>query len=398
MTVVTLDEGGGWVMAKVSPATADALEKESIATVGRKPDGTPYRLKAKLRVGAVRFPDLELCIRPKLSISRLWFLLGFAYDKVERGWQEQEVTAWDQLDLLPAMAYAFLHATGKALAYGLPHGYRRESRALPVVRGRIREADQLRRHHGQMLPIEVEYSSLTFDVPETRVLRAATERLLALPGVASAAEVRLHDLLRLLDHASPPRPRAIPSWTPTPSNARYQTALGLADLVLRGGSLEFQGNSDKLTVNGLLFYMDKVFEDFLEHALGGLLTPHGGVCNAQGVVYLDTANKLKMETDVRWWEGDRTHAIIDAKYSAKPMKAEYRYQILAYCARFGSPQGHIVYAGGNREPTRRHQIINPRIELFEHTLDLSAPIDEIRAQVQAIADQILALARPAAST
>ncbi|MEU0516323.1 hypothetical protein [Streptosporangium sp. NPDC006007] len=398
MIPVPLKEGSSeGATAEFSAETAKILKDRKIASVTPLGGGR-YALRALLKVGAVRFPDLELHIQPKLTISRLWFLLGFAYKGVESGWQEPEVSANEHPGLLPGVAHAFLRATGKALPHGLPHGYRQESRALPVVRGRIREADQVRRQYGRLLPAEVTYHTFSVDTPETRLLRAATERLLQLPGVHPTVQVRLRELLPPLRRAASIPAGTIPAWRPSPANAHYRTALGLADLVLRGGSFEFHDDSGRapLAVDGLLVGMDKVFEDFLEHALGGLLTRHGGVCEAQErEIHLDVERSWAMKPDIRWHEAGRTHAIIDAKYSGAKGEPEHRYQMVTYCAKFHSPQGHIVYAGGGRKPMIRRRILSPRMELFNHRLDLASPIEEIRVQLEDIAQQIITVAHAA---
>ncbi|GII79229.1 McrBC 5-methylcytosine restriction system component [Sphaerisporangium rufum] len=394
MTCLRLTEGTAGDEATFSPETARRLREDKIADVTSL-GGHRWRVKPLLKVGAIRFPDLELHIRPKISISRLWFLLGFAYDKVQQGWQEREVTATEHPDLLAAMAYAFLQGAANALKHGLPHGYRRESRALPVVRGRIREADQLRRHHGRLFPVEVDYQGFTNDVPETQVLRAATERLLALPGVDPKAEARLRDLLARLRQASPSRPGVVPRWVPGPANLRYRTVLGLADVILRGGSLEFgtRPASGSPVVNGLLVQMDKIFEDFLHRALEQILISHGGTWIGNEAVKITTNSSLTIKPDIRWVARQKTQAVIDAKYSDHTDKArDYRFQVITYCAALECLQGHIVYAGGPQGSSIVHHRLRGRlaIDLYEHRLDLAAPLSSLRDQIQTIAELMLA--------
>ncbi|GAA4080692.1 McrC family protein [Nonomuraea soli] len=391
MTPVTLREGGGWKPAPgVSRQTLDRLKKLEI-TEARTSRGTT-ELRAKRKVGSIRFPDLELHIEPKLAISRLAFLLGFAYARLEDKWREPDVSTVEDTGLLPLVSYTFLRAVDQALVHGLPSAYRPVSRTSPVIRGRIREADQLRKHGGHLYPAEVTYHQLTSDTGETAVLRAAAEHLLTVPCQDAEAERRLHDLLARIRLAVP-HPSVHATWSPTPDNLPYRTALGLADLVLRDGSFEYVAcGVGSIAASGLIIDMDKVLEDFLENALRPLLTKHGGQVKAQETFPLDTGGAIEIHPDVRWFEGDTTLAVIDAKYtSAKPV-AHYRYQMLAYCGRLSCAQGHIVYAGGKTTARREFRIHMPPMLLAEHTLDLAAPVADIKQQITNIADRIVTLA------
>ena len=71
-----------------------------------------------------------------------------------------------------------------ALEQGLLQGYRHVDDTLPVVRGRIREAEQIRRRFGRLLPLEVRYDDFTVDIAENQLLLAAALRLLRLPGLS----------------------------------------------------------------------------------------------------------------------------------------------------------------------------------------------------------------------
>lgn len=52
------------------------------------------------------------------------------------------------------------------------------------MRGRIREADQLRRRFGRALPAEIRYDDFTTDIAENRILPTAVDRMLALPSIS----------------------------------------------------------------------------------------------------------------------------------------------------------------------------------------------------------------------
>ena len=86
------------------------------------------------------------------------------------------------------MAHALARQTERALSRGLLQGYRTVDESSSVLRGRLRETDQLRRHHGRPLPLEVRHDDFTVDVAENRILLAALTRMLAVPGVDAEAK------------------------------------------------------------------------------------------------------------------------------------------------------------------------------------------------------------------
>src|SRR5579884_992764 len=134
-----------------------------------------WRLSAERYVGAavVTVPavhpgattrSVTIRIAPKVPISRLFFLLGYALNP--KGWRDDQVDIAEHADLLPALAHAFERQCERALRQGLLQGYRRTQESAMVVRGRIREGEQLRRRFGVALPVEVEFDEYTTDVAE----------------------------------------------------------------------------------------------------------------------------------------------------------------------------------------------------------------------------------------
>ena len=151
------------------------------------------------------------------------------------------------VDLLPALAHAFERHTERALRQGLLQGYRATEEMSSVVRGRIHEADQIRRHLGRALPVELTYDEFTTDIPESQLLRAASERLLRLPGIPGPVRARLlHHRARLADTTPLVRGHELPRWQPTRLNTRYQHSLQLAELILRGTSVEHLAGSVRI--------------------------------------------------------------------------------------------------------------------------------------------------------
>ncbi|OKI08112.1 restriction endonuclease [Streptomyces sp. CB02923] len=353
-----------------------------------------WRLRARSKVGAVVVDvpgdePVTLRVTPKVPIARLFFLLGYSLDP--RGWLDGEVEADEHEELLPALAHAVERQTDRALRRGLLQGYRATEQTAFVVRGRIKEAEQIRRRFGAALPVEVAYDEFTTDIAENRILRAAVERLLRLPGVPRAVRARLmHQRARLADAAPLVRGQAIPEWRPNRLNARYHRALQLARIVLDGASAEHLPGG--IRMNGFLFDMNKVFEDFVCVALNNALAPYGGrgVLQAKNV-HLDEEAAVRMRPDFVWYgESGVPAAVADAKYKVGTPEGypdADLYQMLAYCTALGLREGHLVYAKGSA-PHAGHHVRRSGVMLHQHAVSMGAPSAVLLAEIRALAERM----------
>lgn len=395
MTVVELVENGPALEVALSRRDGAALADSGLVIAAPTTTEGWWSVSPASTVGVARVGGVELWVAPKLPIRRLLFLLGFA--RSAKGWRDEDIGMLQAPNLLVAVAEAFARQATRALAQGLLQGYRSVEEALPVVRGRLREADQLRRRHGLPVPLEVRYDDFTIDIAENQLLRAASERLLRLSGLpnrlrASLLRVvlRLGDVVRLV----PGHP--LPRWQASRLNTRYHVALRLAELVLRGGSVERE--SGTVRVSGFMVAMNRVFEDFVTVALGEALTAYGGFCRRQDRWHLDEAHRIGMQPDLVWYEpSGQVAAVMDAKYkAAKPSgfpEADL-YQMLAYCTVLGMRRGHLIYAKGN-EPATAHTVRNTGIEIVQHALDLDRSPRQLLVDVEGLAASIASSRTPA---
>lgn len=394
MTCLDLVELGPSTSHLLSAAEGRALAASGL--VDASPDPwlpDHWQIRAKAKVGVARVAVLggepvEVRIAPKVPIRRLFFLLGYAQNP--KGWREENVDVAEHAELLPALAYAFERQADRALSQGLLQGYRHTEESALVVRGRILESEQIRRRFGQQIPVEVAFDEFTTDIPENQLLAAATERLLKLPGVAKDVRHRLLRLrTRLADVTPLVRGHRLPQWRPSRLNVRYQPALHLAGLVIRGASVEHLEGS--VTVEGFIFNTATLFEDFVTVALTSALVPFGGHAKAQATHYLDAADSIRLKPDLVWYaDSGLPLGVADAKYKAeKP--AGYPdadlYQLLAYTTVLGLDTGHLVYAKGN-EHRAEHTVRNAGVRIIQHALDLDQPPQQLLADVARIAEEI----------
>ncbi|MFC8074645.1 McrC family protein [Streptomyces sp. NPDC057307] len=395
--VIELVEHAPAVSVPLPDAVGRALVASRIADAA--PDAyAPGRwvLRAGSKVGAVRLeppggPAVTVRITPKVPVARLFFLLGYSLDP--RGWRDGEVEIAEHRELLPALAHAVERQVDLALRRGLLQGYMPTEDTSLVVRGRIREAEQVRRRFGTALPVEVAYDDFTDDIPENRLLRAAVERLLRLPGVPADVRRRLlHQRARLIGITPLVRGQALPVWHPTRLNSRYHHALRLARAVLEGSSGEHAAGN--LRIDGFLFNMNKLFEDFVTVALREELRAGGHVARLQDTHHLDDDARIRMKPDLVVYgddDGRLPRAVVDAKY-----KAEKRdgypdadlYQMLAYCTALGLPAGHLVYAKGNG-PHTAHRVRHTGVRIHQHALDLDQNPRQLLGEIRSVARQLV---------
>lgn len=388
MTTIELAAWGSADVSGLSEPQARALSVTGAVSVnpGWAPDS--WKVVAGPFVGVISAGDVELRIRPRITVSRLIFLLGYAQDP--RAWRDDPVGLDDQADLWPAMAQVFVRKAEKALERGLLQGYRTEEASQLVMRGRLRESDQLRRRAGLALPLELRYDEYDVDIAENRILRAATERLLRVPRLPVSTSRRLRHLLsRLSDARRLVQGQPLPATPATRLNAGYQPALALARMVLRSRSVDVLDAGVRAT--GFLVNMNTVFEDFVTVALAEALTPFGGHCVAQDTRHqLDVARRVRLRPDlVRYGPTGQPEGVVDAKYKAEnPAGYPYAdiYQLLAYCTALRLPVGHLVYAEGGetRDVVTRHA----HIKIRQHALDLGGPVASLLDRVAELAQDV----------
>jgi 5-methylcytosine-specific restriction enzyme subunit McrC len=386
---VELDELGPGVERLLTPEQGRSLAGSGVVTAAPSPYRPgAWQIGPAGKVGAAMVGGIEIHIKPKVPIARLLFLVGYA--RHAAAWRPETVPVAEAADLVPVVAQALWRQTEWAIHQGLLPGYILVEESSQVLRGRLRESEQLRRHHGLPLPLEIQYDEFTIDIPENRILRMACERMLAVPLVDAQSQRMLRRLLRDFSDVTPlHRGEQVPGWQATRLNARYHAALRLAELVLRATSVEHE--SGTVAVNGFLLDMPRLFEDFVTVALREVLeSAYGGRVDDQDQNHFDEAGQVRLRPDIVWKIRGSAVAVIDAKYKAEKTAGYPNadlYQLLAYCTVLGLHSGHLIYAKGNEEPAR-HVVRRSGIEIFSHAVDLEQPPDELLAGMTDLAERI----------
>ncbi|MGH3979468.1 MAG: McrC family protein, partial [Pseudonocardiaceae bacterium] len=357
-----------------------ALEESGLVKVQPVATGR-WRLVPRGRVGAVHVAGVDVVVTPKVGIARLLFLLGYASNP---GFRPEYVEGIRDDDLWPAIAETLCRHAEHALRCGVLQGYVTEEEALPLVRGRIRVADQIAQRPGTLLPIAVRYDEYSANVAENRILRAALRGMLAVPRVPADIRARLGHLDGRLDGVAALIPgEPLPEWRPTRLNARYQAALRIAELVLQHRS--FEVGPGGLPVAAFVIDMARVFEDFVATALAEAWAAYPGQTRSQYPATLDVEDALRMEVDVVHLVDGVPRIVADAKYKLESGRGRYpnadHYQMLAYCTALGVPVAWLIYASGAQGPVTRH-VRNAGTEIVVYPLQLDEKPAELLAQIE----------------
>jgi 5-methylcytosine-specific restriction enzyme subunit McrC len=357
--------------------------------VDLRPEGGGWwRILPSGKVGAVRVGALDVQVQPKVGIARLLFLLGYAMDP---GFRPEDVAAKPEAELWPALAESLIRQVERALAPGVLQGYVSVDESLPLIRGRIRFADQFARRPAMPLPIEVRFDEYAADIPENQILRTALLRMMGVPRLPVSARARLTHLGGRLDGVRVLPPGApLPVWRTNRLNARYAPALRLAQLVLRHQSAE-PGPGD-VTMAAFVVNMAKVFEDFVTTALREALAAYPGHTDGQYPAHMDEDQTIPIRPDVVHVVRGRPVAVFDAKYKLEGATSGYpnadAYQMLAYCTALHLRTGWLVYAHGTSPPGRR-RVRNTGIDIVHYPLDLAATPRELLVSIDALAHRAM---------
>ena len=392
-TTVSLRETGDPVVCDLDTTVVDWLVDHDVISA-YPARGGGWELSARRKVGAVRVGGVTVWVKPKIPVSRIVWMLGWANKSV---WQPGDPLGMSEADdLVPALAAAFCRQAERTLQQGLLRGYRSVEADLTVLRGRVRTADQLRRRFGMPMPLSVRYQDHLADIPENQLLRAAATRLLRLPGVNADTRGRLRRLRGLLDGITDlPLGRPLPRWHRSRLNSRYHHALALAEIVLSDRS--FESSTGALTVDGFLVDMYQLYEDFVTAVLSDSLERIGGRSVAQHRYSLDEEGAIDIRPDLIWKVSEQVLAVVDAKYKAERVSGFPQadlYQAVAYATAYGLDRAHLVYAQGN-EPASTWTVRNAGVKITAHTLDLGATPEEILEEIGDVAQRVASGRMPA---
>lgn len=375
--------------------THDALQRLRVAAGDRlrfAPGGSRnlWMVRATQHVGTVVTEDVQLLVRPKVPVANLLYLLEPDGRSLEVGSGSFDYGV--DLEFVPAFATLYARRLEEALASGVVRDYVTEEDRLPGPRGRIDMIKQARTGW-TVFPVACRFDEYAIDTRLNRILLAAAQRLMRMPGVASTTRRMLARAVERLDGVGQVQRTDVEGQTRfTRLDERFRAAESLARMVLTATTIRDQTG----TVGANTFFLDMnvVFERFVSHRLSMSLKNQVRV-GLQNALSLDEDLYVQMRPDIVVRDQDQIVAVADVKYKVSSDglgRATDYYQLLAYVTALALPAGLLVYCQADGEVPPRQVTVRHTGQILEsHALRLDGSLREIEDQVQKLAERLLFL-------
>jgi len=347
------------------------------------PEAGTIAVTAGHHVGTIVTPDIELLIRPKVSLENLFTMLSAGMPA--EAWRREVFAYGTDRNLLPALAAFFARTLQRALATGLRRDYRPEHERLVALRGRLDMAGQFR-HPGLVSPLACSFDEYTADIDENRYLRAAVRHLLRVPGIrAETRKVLQFELARFEEVADVQvDPLLADRIHFTRLNQHYEPAVRLASLVLRNLTLvDRVGAADAAS---FLLDMNDLFQRWVTDRLRVALRTHL-VVKPEPTVHLGIGRRVPMAPDLTFVNDTGTTVYVaDVKYkltSSGMGRSDDYYQLLAYTTAMNLPEGLLIYSQADGDTPEREVVVrHAGKRLWTYAVPLAgSPADVERAVV-----------------
>jgi 5-methylcytosine-specific restriction enzyme subunit McrC len=266
--------------------------------------------------------------------------------------------------LFDFIALLLADATDRVVQEGLLHDYVLQEADLPVLRGRLRVSEQVRKRFGRVDRLECRYDDHLSDVPENQLLAAALEACYA--RVADqGVRLRIHRLHTLFHKTCDLRHTDVQTLLEPMRyhrlNAYYGDAHELARLILRALSVDDLLALGKVDSFAFLLDMNQLFEAFVEKLVRQLIGRDGRV-HAQfrdrSILWDVTRGKpygqIRPDLLIESHDEPPSRLVLDAKYKLydeKKIGSADIYQSFLYAFAYAMPgtlpQSLLIYPAGS---------------------------------------------------
>jgi 5-methylcytosine-specific restriction enzyme subunit McrC len=394
-------------LATYTPSTPQELSGDDVAfvserlhkrvTIARDLEQERYVLNPQQHVGLVRLPSGRLLrSSPRIPTDNVFRMLAMTseYPAVL-----PDATGLGELDaMLEFIAAHFATQLEHLIEQGLYRTYVETEDNLPVVRGRIQIAEDIRHNFVQRHRTYCRFTELTWDIPENQVLRHVVGLLSGWP-FSRDLSVRLYQLDRTMDEVSRrvARPDDFDRFNYTRLNRTYEPVHRLARLLLQDMSLSEQDGEYEFV--SFLLDMNELFERFVAKVFEAEWPTGLGTVHTQRQAALGSRRSLggvarrwgRIKPDIAVTRGRDMVAVLDTKYKKTPAGMVHNpdvYQVLAYCVAEATDRGALIYPSWEFSEDDEIEIRNSNIAIRRFAIDLSVPADDLIVEARDLVNRV----------
>ncbi len=352
-----------------------------------------FKLHATQFVGTVKIPSYTITVKPKIGNLNFFKMLVYSEDLSELDLLEN-VRIEDGKDLVDFMAKLFLNSISLIIQEGIYKNYTSITEEITTIRGKLLIVQNIRKPRISQEKFWCEYDELSADILENQILLYCSQLLSELVVDSSVKE----ELVQV-QHAFQKEGISevfldayhLDRITYQKFNEHYETILKLCEFIL---NLTWYGdftNEDKIPINGFLYNMDILFQNFVTKAVKEKFDQFDVKREPRDSRLLNNVTKilddktekvksgiLKPDIVMKNKHDGRPELVIDTKYKNHDPTANDYYQSVAYSLVLECP---VLLLLPQQEKKRKGDfILTPEmhkddVSISVRTIDLSDPSD-----------------------
>ncbi|WP_282937652.1 hypothetical protein [Paenibacillus sp. RC67] len=336
-------------------------------------------LTATSWIGRISLPEVEIRIRPKLPLNRIWNWLSWAYDLKSLRWIGSAGfdSNYDDMDWLIRF---YVKACERIAAIGLRKNYVPIEDVIPSVKGILQSSLTVGRWLKQDYRFDCRFDEFTSWVNENRCIFAGLQSMRKLQIKDASLYLNLQALMDVFGRERSLLPpmmltdaigkQLLIRMQANRMNQQYCEAFNW--LRLYWNCVTIADSEGGLKAESFLLDMNELYEAYVAARFRATLEPQGIRVIAQQHDWLAEEGRIKIVPDLILRDSSGREIIVDTKYKQKKDDASINadvFQMLAYLTARKSDTAILLYASG---PERKDRIKNAGFSVLQWSLNLES--------------------------
>lgn len=336
-------------------------------------------LTATSWIGRISLPEVEIRIRPKLSLNRIWNWLSWVYDLKSLRWIGN--AGFDSnIDDMDWLIRFYVKACDRIAAIGLRKNYVSIEDAIHSLKGTLKSSLTVGRWQKQDYRFDCRFDEFTSWVNENRCIFAGLQSMRKLQIKDARLYLKLQALMDVFGQERslfPPMAltdvigkQLLIRMQANRLNQQYSEAFGW--LRLYWNCVTIADAEGAVKAESFLLDMNELYEAYVAARLRDTLEPQGIRVIAQQHDSLAEEGRIKIVPDIILRDSSGREIIVDTKYKQKKDDTSINadvFQMLAYLTARKSDTAILLYASGSE---RKDRIKNAGFSVLQWSLNLES--------------------------